>query len=260
MRYFIHLSYNGARYHGWQIQKNAPSVQDTLEQALGLLLGETVSVTGCGRTDTGVHAKDYWAHFDCHQEIINRRYLCYKINAILPSDIRVIDIFHVAPEAHARFDATARTYWYFIRTGKEPFRDGYSALASGCSAATDLDIESMNRAASLLLGTRDFTSFSKGHTQTKTNICTITRAHWFYDTEALNISRLLVYEVSADRFLRNMVRCMVGTLLEIGRGKQPVEWILQVLDGKNRSAAGNSVAPQGLFLWNIEYDNLKFLD
>lgn len=260
MRYFLHLSYSGTHYHGWQIQKNAPSVQATLEQALSLLVGEAVSVTGCGRTDTGVHAKDYWAHFDCQLDLKRRGFFCYKINAILPTDIRVFDIFAVSAESHARFDATSRTYRYFIRTAKEPFLDSCSAIPPGCSSQKELDIDAMNRAANNLLGTHDFTSFSKGHTQTKTNICTVTQAHWFYQKSSWSVSEMLVFEVSADRFLRNMVRCMVGTLLEIGRGKQPVEWILQVMDGKNRSAAGNSVAPQGLFLWNITYDNLKIID
>lgn len=255
MRYFLHLAFNGTRYHGWQIQRNAPSVQACLESALHLYLGDEITVTGCGRTDTGVHARDYWAHFDSAQDVKNRGLFTYKINAILPSDITVLGIFPVPTERHARFDATYRTYRYFLRFSKEPFCDGITA-APGTYGQTPLNITAMNEAAQLLLGTHDFTSFSKSHTQTKTNFCTVTVAHFLSstpDSPAPYLTPLLVFEVTADRFLRNMVRSLVGTLLEIGRGNRPVEWILQVLEGKSRSLAGNSVPAEGLFLWKVAY-------
>ena len=213
MRYFIHLSFKGTRYHGWQIQQNAPSVQAVLEHALFLFLGETVSVTGCGRTDTGVHAKDFWAHFDYTGNVFERGSVEYKINAILPPDIIIHRIFPVSGDCHARFGATSRSYRYFIRLQKDPFLDDLTA-APGTYSPMPLNVEAMNRASELLTGTH----------------------------------------------LRNMVRCMVGTLLEVGRGKKPVEWILQVLQEKNRSMAGHSVPAEGLFLWKVNYENLKTID
>ena len=259
MRYFIHLSFKGTRYHGWQIQQNAPSVQAVLEHALFLFLGETVSVTGCGRTDTGVHAKDFWAHFDYTGNVFERGSVEYKINAILPPDIIIHRIFPVSGDCHARFGATSRCYRYFIRLQKDPFLDDLTA-APGTYSPMPLNVEAMNRASEFLTGTHDFTSFSKLHSQTGTNICTVSAAGWHTSCPEFASASLLFFEVTADRFLRNMVRCMVGTLLEVGRGKKPVEWILQVLQEKNRSMAGHSVPAEGLFLWKVNYENLKTID
>ncbi|HHV04246.1 MAG: tRNA pseudouridine(38-40) synthase TruA [Bacteroidales bacterium] len=256
MRYFIHLSFNGTHYHGWQIQKNAPCVQAYLENALGRILRETVTVTGCGRTDTGVHAKDFWAHFNYTGNPFRCDVLTYKLNAILPHDIYVYDILPVPENLHARYHAVSRTYRYFVRRNKDPFLEGLSS-APGTYTQTPPDPEIMNKAARLLLGTHDFTSFSKLHSQTRTNTCTVMEAYWFVIQTDFGTAPLWVFQVTADRFLRNMVRCMVGTLLEIGMGKKPVEWILQLLTEKNRSLAGHSVPPEGLFLWKVNYDKLK---
>lgn len=253
MRYFVHLSFNGTCYHGWQIQKNAPGVQAFLEDALSRVLGGPVSVTGCGRTDTGVHARDFWAHFDSSGDPLGCDELTYKLNAILPDDIYVYDILPVPENLHARFHAVSRTYRYFMRMNKDPFLKGLSA-APGTYSPLLPDMDLMNRAALLLLGKHDFTSFSKLHSQTGTNNCTITEAYWSVTDLEPGIAPLWVFQVTADRFLRNMVRCMVGSLLEIGKRKKPVEWILQLLEEKNRSLAGNSVSPEGLFLWKVNYD------
>ena len=256
MRYFVHLSFNGTHYHGWQIQKNAPSVQASLEDALSRLLGESVTMTGCGRTDTGVHARDFWAHFNYTGNPIRCEGLAYKVNAILPGDIYVYDILPVPENLHARFHAISRTYRYFIRRNKEPFIESLTA-APGTYSPLLPDIDLMNKAAELLLGTHDFTSFSKLHSQTRTNICTVTEAYWFSMDLEMGTSPVWVFQITADRFLRNMVRCIVGSLLEVGKGKKPVEWILQLLEEKNRSLAGHSVPPEGLFLWKVNYDKLK---
>ncbi|HQB56308.1 MAG: tRNA pseudouridine synthase A [Bacteroidetes bacterium ADurb.Bin037] len=256
MRYFVHLSFNGTNYHGWQIQKNAPCVQAVLEDAISRVLGETVTVTGCSRTDTGVHAKDFRAHFNYTGNPFQCDVLTYKLNAILPPDIYVYDIFPVPENLHARFHAVSRTYRYYVRRNKDPFLGGLSS-APGTYCQTPPDMEMMNNAAGLLLGTHDFTSFSKLHSQTRSNICTVTEAHWFITHEELGVAPLWIFQVTADRFLRNMVRCMVGSLLEIGMKKKPVEWILQLLTEKNRSLAGHSVPPEGLFLWKVNYDKLK---
>ncbi|HNR28100.1 MAG TPA: tRNA pseudouridine(38-40) synthase TruA [Bacteroidales bacterium] len=255
MRFFVHLSFNGTHYHGWQIQKNARSVQAFLEDALGRVLRETVAVTGCGRTDTGVHALDFWAHFNYNGKPFGCEALTYKLNAILPNDIHIFGIFHVPENLHARYHAVSRTYRYYIRRNKEPFLEGMSS-APGTYAATPPDLDLMNQGAALFLGTHDFTSFSKLHTQTVSNTCTVTEARWFTQEQEFGMAPLWVFQVTANRFLRNMVRCMVGTLLEVEKGKKPVEWILQLLDGKNRSLAGFSVPPEGLFLWKVHYDKL----
>jgi tRNA pseudouridine38-40 synthase len=253
MRYFIHLAYNGGNYHGWQIQKNAPTVQARIEEALGCILGNTVSVTGCGRTDAGVHAKDFRAHFDCRKNLLDCEQLTYKVNAILPKDIHIYDIYPVHENRHARFDAKERTYKYFIRTGKEPFLHHVSA-APGTYAKQLPDMDLMNKAAALFIGTHDFTGFTKLHSNTSNHICTVTEAFWSVETPDFSVTPMWVFQVSANRFLRDMVRCMVGTLLEIGKEKKPVEWILQLMTEKNRSFAGHSVPAEGLFLWKVAYD------
>lgn len=242
-RYFIRLSYKGTNYHGWQIQPNAISVQEVLNKALSTILNSDINVVGCGRTDTGVHASDFFAHFDLiEMQIPDCEKLCFRLNRFLPNDIAVKDIFKVKEEAHTRFDAIARTYNYFITKDKNPFR-----LESHWKVPYELDLQKMNEAAKILFEYEDFTSFSKLHTDVKTNNCKIYHAEWKENGDEL------VFTVKADRFLRNMVRAIVGTLVEVGRGKIAVEDFRQVIESKNRSNAGSSVPGHGLFLAEIEY-------
>lgn len=255
MRFFILLSYDGSPYFGWQKQPNKISVQQVIEDALYTLLREKIEITGAGRTDTGVHAQKYYAHFDSNNNIIIKDpdFIIYKLNAILPKSVQIINIFEVPSESHARFDATSRTYKYYINTVKDPFASQYSYFYP-----YSLDIESMNQACQSMIGERDFTSLAKLHADTKTNICKVTTAKWeigaFYSTgNSENDKTHLVFTISANRFLRNMVRATVGTLLEIGRGKFPIEWLETVLNEKNRSSAGNSVPSNALFLSDITY-------
>ena len=252
MRYFIRLSFLGTRYSGWQIQQNAPSVQAQVTRALSLLLRESISVVGAGRTDSGVHALNYVAHFDAKSDITkNATEWCYKLNAILPSDISVSAVTPVPEGAHARFDALSRTYLYCIHGYKNPFIEPFSTF---CPLA--LDIDEMNSAASLLLGTHDFSSFSKLHGGSKTNICTVHQAFWSKQESCVHNMATeghLVFTISANRFLRNMVRAIVGTLIEAGRGKIPPKEICRILEKKERNAAGASVPAQGLYLYKIAY-------
>lgn len=241
-RYFIHLAYNGSRYHGWQIQPHSPSVQQTLEQCLSLKLGQTVSVTGCGRTDTGVHARNYYAHFDLENAISDAEALVNQLNAFLPEDIVVYRIWPVHPEFHARFDAVSRTYHYYLTRTKNPFHTQDAFYLYG-----DLDIEKMQQAADLLFEYEDFTSFSKVHTQVKTNNCKIMEAKW------LEQDGLLVFRIKADRFLRNMVRAIVGTLLEVGKDRMTLEEFRAVIERKDRCEAGTSMPAHALFLEEVEY-------
>lgn len=250
-RYFIKLAYDGRNYHGWQSQINAKSVQSEIEKCLTLKLGNTIRLTGCGRTDTGVHAKIYYAHFDLvltlENEAIQR--LINSINLFLPSDIVLYDLFEVTPEASARFDAISRTYKYYIHQKKNPFIDNYSLFHYG-----NLNLNAMQQASRVLFEYEDFTSFSKLHTQTKTNNCIILEANWqkFDDN--------LVFTISADRFLRNMVRAIVGTMLEIGKGTLSIEGFREVIESKNRSNAGFSVSGHALFLENISYPDKILLN
>lgn len=241
-RYFIHLAYNGANYCGWQIQPHAPSVQETLERCLSLKLGQPVHITGCGRTDTGVHARNYYAHFDLETGIDDCKELAYRLNVFLPPDIVIHRIYEVPADRHARFDAVSRTYHYYIARKKDPFHQGDAFFYYG-----DLDVEKMQQAADLLKEYTDFTSFSKLHTQVKTNNCTIMEARWFEQ------EGLLVFHIKADRFLRNMVRAIVGTLLEVGKGKLSIEDFRAVIDHKDRCSAGESVPAHALFLEAVEY-------
>ena len=241
-RYFIHLAYNGKNYCGWQIQPHAPSVQAELERCLGLKLGQPVHLTGCGRTDTGVHARSFYAHFDLEDPIDDCVELTYRLNVFLPSDIVVYKILEVDPSLHARFDALSRTYHYYISQSKNPFhQDDAFALF------VPLDVEMMQQAANLLFEYKDFTSFSKLHTQVKTNNCKIMEARWFEQ------DGLLVFRIKADRFLRNMVRALVGTLLEVGKGKMTLGEFRDVLEKKDRCAAGESVPAHALFLEEVNY-------
>lgn len=244
-RYFIHLAYNGSRYHGYQIQPHSDSVQQTLEQCLSLKLGQTVSITGCGRTDTGVHARNYYAHFDLENEIENVEMLSDQLNAFLPEDIAVYRIWSVPPDSHARFDALSRTYHYYITRTKNPFHIHDAFFLYG-----KLDVEKMQQAANILMDYEDFTSFSKVHTQVKTNNCKIMEARWFEQ------DGLLVFRIKADRFLRNMVRAIVGTLLEVGRGRMTLDEFHAVIERKDRCEAGTSVPAHALFLEEVEYNSV----
>ena len=242
-RYFIYLAYDGTRYHGWQIQPNGDSVQQQLTNALQTLLRrEVVEVTGAGRTDTGVHAKLMVAHFD-HDEAIGYTLLADKLNRLLPPDISVFKVEPVNAEMHARFSAKARRYEYYVTLAKSPFLRQYRYKLHKVP-----DFQLMNQAAKMLLEVEDFTSFSKLHTDVKTNICHVSRAEWSQVDDVT-----WVFNIQADRFLRNMVRAIVGTLLEVGYGKLSLSDFQQVILRKDRCSAGMSVPAQGLFLADIQY-------
>lgn len=241
-RYFLKLSYKGTNFHGWQIQENASSVQETINNALSLLIRSEINVVGCGRTDTGVHARQFYAHFDLDFTIEDLEKLIFKVNSFLCKDIYIQEIYKVSADLHARFSAKSRTYHYYIHQKKNPFNEELSYFFPH-----DLDLELMNRAAQILFDYNDFTSFSKSHTDTKTNLCTIKEAKWKASEEQL------VFHITADRFLRNMVRAIVGTLLEVGRHKMNLMDFRNVIEQKNRSKAGVSVPAHGLFLEEIIY-------
>ena len=239
-RYFLEIAYDGTNYHGWQIQDNSETVQGVLTTCLQhLLKDQGLKVTGCGRTDTGVRASHFYAHFDSDGDTTN---LVYKLNSYLPNDIAVYQLYEVGSECNTRFDATERTYKYFIHQLKDPFLDQYSWYMPH-----ELDVEKMNQAAKLVLGEKDFTSFSKLHTQTKTNNCSVSLAEWSRE------SHRLIFTISADRFLRNMVRAVVGTLIEVGKGKIEPQEVAEIIERKDRGEAGVSVPAKGLFLQNIKY-------
>ncbi len=256
MRYFITFSYDGTNYHGWQIQPNGISVQEVLQKALSTLLRTPIEVVGAGRTDAGVHARMMVAHFEVESqpfEVEKRNVkmdcaqLVYKLNKILPHDIAVQKVEPVADDMHARFSATSRTYHYYIHTRKDPFLRAYSWQVYG-----ELDFRKMNEAARILMEYTDFTSFSKVNTDTKTNLCTVTEAHWdALDAEGEPVAWR--FTVTANRFLRNMVRAIVGTLVEVGRGKLSLEGFRRVIEEKNRCSAGESVPGNALFLVDIKY-------
>jgi tRNA pseudouridine38-40 synthase len=248
MRYFIYLAYDGTRYHGWQIQPNGISVQETLMQALATFLRRDVEVVGAGRTDAGVHARLMVAHFDYDLKLCGAA-VADKLNRLLPPDISVYKVVPVKPEAHARFDATSRTYHYFVSTRKDPFNRHYA-----WHLFQTPDFERMNEAARALFEYTDFTSFSKLHTDVKTNNCRIMQAEWTQvgPTEWR-------FTIRADRFLRNMVRAVVGTLMEVGRGKLTVEGFRRVIEAKDRCSAGSSVPGNALFLVDITYPDELFL-
>lgn len=239
-RYFINLSYDGARYHGWQIQPNGISVQEVLNKALSTLLREGIEVTGAGRTDAGVNASLMVAHFDCSKPANDN--LAYKMNKFLPQDIAIHSIYQVNGEAHARFSATSRTYHYYIITEKSPF-EPYAYRYP-----LPLNFDMMNEAAKTLFDYTDFTSFSKLHTDVKTNNCKVTRAEW---KQVSDIK--WEFTITADRFLRNMVRAIVGTLIDVGRGAITVEQFKEIIEKKDRCSAGSSVPGNALFLADITY-------
>ena len=241
MRYFIELSYNGKNYHGWQIQPNAISVQEVLEKALSTLLRVKVGVVGAGRTDTGVHATQIFAHFDA-ENLLNETEFIYKLNSILPKTIVVANIFRVKEDAHARFHATKRSYEYKIITKKDPFLHEYTHLMK-----LPLDVLKMNQAASILLDYTNFRCFSKVKTEVHTFNCNISHAAWVLENNQL------VFHITANRFLRNMVRAIVGTLLNVGVGKIEVSAIHDIIKSEDRGAAGVSVPAQGLYLTKVEY-------
>ena len=241
MRYFIKLSYNGTPYHGWQIQPDTLTVQGVIETALSTLLKRPISIMGAGRTDTGVHATEMYAHFDYDIDLLNTN-LVYKLNAFLPKDIVIHDLFKVNKDAHTRFHATSRTYLYRITLGKNAFTYNNTYFVK-----QKLDVDKMNQASKILLDYRDFQCFSKTNTDVKTYYCNITTATWFFNNNELH------FTITADRFLRNMVRAIVGTMVNIGVGKLNIEDLHRIIASKNRSEAGFSVPAQALYLTKIEY-------
>ncbi len=252
-RFFLTLSYNGTGYNGWQAQDNTPNtIQQILQEKLSMILQEQVELTGCGRTDTGVNAKNYMAHFDsnCPDLIENKNHWVYKFNTVLPVSISVNNIHKVKDDAHARYHAEERTYFYFLHQQKNPFIENSSWYLYG-----DLDFELMNKAAALLLNYSDFTSFSKLHTQNKTNNCKITKALWQNSHE-----HEWRFTICADRFLRGMVRAIVGTLVLVGRKKISLEEFKKVIEAKDRTAAGQNAPAHGLFLTGIKYPTQLFID
>jgi tRNA pseudouridine38-40 synthase len=240
MRFFIKLSYKGTNYHGWQIQPNVSSIQGELNKALSVVIGEKIEVTGAGRTDAGVHAKQMFAHFDCQQDV-DELQLVFQLNSFLPKDITIYSIKLVGDNANCRFDALSRTYNYHIIQEKNSFIENAYLLHK------KIDVNAMNLACNYLLGKQDFTSFSKVNTQTATNNCNVMLANW------KQIEKQLIFTIKADRFLHNMVRAIVGTLLLVGEGKvKPVD-VKEIITKKNRAGAGPSVPAYALFLINIEY-------
>ncbi|UUW08855.1 tRNA pseudouridine(38-40) synthase TruA [Flavobacterium plurextorum] len=242
MRYFIQFAYNGTHYHGWQIQPNASSVQETLNKALSVLLNSSIILMGAGRTDTGVHAEEMYAHFDYDSDIDSKT-LIHKLNSYLPKDIAIFNLIKVHDDAHCRFDATKRTYEYHINTFKNPFLQDLSWYFN-----QKLDVALMNEAAKILLQHTDFQCFSKVHTDVNTFDCTIFEAYWKVENNKL------IFTISANRFLRNMVRAIVGTLVNIGLHKITLADLENIIASKNREKAGFSVPAHGLYLTKIYYD------
>ena len=246
-RYFIFISYDGSDYCGWQVQPNGNSIQKEIETALRILLRQSISITGAGRTDAGVHAKQMVAHFDS-ETLLDKSFLVEKMNKILPRDIAIHQIQEVSSGAHARFDAVSREYQYFATTGKDAFLHPFQYKITH-----PLNIELMNEASRILLEYIDFTSFSKLHTDVKTNNCRIKYAYWEQKEE------LYTFTICADRFLRNMVRAIVGTIIDIGRRKLSLEEFRSIIEAKDRCKAGASVPGQALFLTKVEYPENLFI-
>lgn len=247
-RYFIFISFKGTSYHGWQRQPGAVTVQEELEEALSTILREQISVTGAGRTDTGVHASSFCAHFDCTRgDLSGNNNIITRLNNFLSKDISVNSIRDVLPDANARFSAVSRTYKYFITNRKDPFREDFSLLCRW-----DLDVQLMNETEGILRRYTDFTSFSKLHSDVKTNNCRIYEAKWE------NTDNVLVFKIKADRFLRNMVRAIVGTTIDVGRKKITLREFEDIILANDRCKAGKSAPAKGLFLTEIEYPNELF--
>ncbi len=247
-RYFLEIAYDGTDFHAWQVQINAHTVQQEIHQALYPLIGKETETLGCGRTDTGVHAKQFYLHLDLENDFVIDE-LVYKLNRILPFSIAVFRIIPVTEDAHARYDATSRTYQYFIHSQKDPFLNGRSYFVF-----SQLDLDKMNHAATMMMKFTDFTSFSKLHTENKTNDCKITEAIWIRDNHQL------VFTITADRFLRNMVRAIVGTLLQVGKGKISPEQFCEIIERKNRGEAGESVPACGLYLQKVLYPYIPHIE
>lgn len=247
-RYFIYLAYSGENYCGWQIQPKAVSVQETIEKAMSTTLRTPISIVGAGRTDSGVHARVMMAHFDCDLGDLHPEQLTFKLNHFLPKDIAIQKIIEVNSEAHARFDALSRTYRYYMTTTKDPFNYNQKYKIYG-----DIDIDRMNACADVLKEYIDFTSFSKVNTDVKTFNCDIMYAQWE------NLVGDYVFTIKANRFLRNMVRSIVGTLLDAGRGKIGVDEMRAIIEAKDRGRAGFSAPGHALFLEDIEYPESTFL-
>ena len=243
MRFFITLSYDGTRYHGWQVQPNGPSVQEKLQWALSTILRQDIQVTGAGRTDAGVHARMMVAHFDVESMDFSLQDLTYKLNRLLPQDIAIQKMEPVSDEMHARFSATSRTYHYYIHTVKDPFLRAYS-----CELHYPLDFQLMNEAAAILMTYEDFGAFCKAHADVKTTLCHITAAQWHQTSTSS-----WYFEITANRFLRNMVRAVVGTLIDVGRGRLSLDDFRKVIEGKRRTEAGESMPANALFLEDVRY-------
>jgi len=247
-RYFIELSFNGTNYHGWQIQKNALSVQSVINETLSTILSENIMTVGAGRTDTGVHARYFIAHFDTQKNDLDKNTkLIYRLNRYLPDDIAIKKIIRVKNSSHARFDALNRTYQYFISKVKDPFNKEYSFYFNN-----SLDVKLMNRGAQILMKYKDFKSFSKLHSDVKTTICSIHRSKWKEEKNKI------IFSITADRFLRNMVRAIVGTLIDLGLKKITINDFKNIIESKERSNAGLSVPSAGLFLIKIDYPKNLF--
>ncbi|MBE0664149.1 MAG: tRNA pseudouridine(38-40) synthase TruA [Bacteroidales bacterium] len=248
-RYFIYLAYDGTAYHGWQIQPNGITVQQVLNDALSTVLRKPIMAHSAGRTDTGVHARQFYAHIDVGQRISSEEceQLVFSLNGILPKDIAVYEVFQVNPDMHARFSAISRTYEYIISRSKDPF-----LVNRAWFNTRQLDIDLMNQGAAILLEYNDFACFSKSNTQVKTYICSIMHARWEQHEQ------LLTFKITADRFLRNMVRAIVGTLTELGRGKISLNDLRRIIETGDRKLAGFSVPAEGLFLTEIKYpENMR---
>ena len=243
MRFFIILSYDGTRYHGWQVQPNGPSVQEKLQWALSTILRQDIQVTGAGRTDAGVHARMMVAHFDVETISYELQDLTYKLNRLLSQDIAIQKMESVSDEMHARFSATSRTYHYYIHTVKDPFLRAYS-----CELHYPLDFQLMNEAAAILMTYEDFGAFCKAHADVKTTLCHITAAQWHQTSPSS-----WYFEITANRFLRNMVRAVVGTLIDVGRGRLSLDDFRKVVEGKRRTEAGESMPANALFLEEVKY-------
>ncbi|MEH6407181.1 MAG: tRNA pseudouridine(38-40) synthase TruA [Leeuwenhoekiella sp.] len=250
MRYFIEIAYDGLPYHGWQRQPNGNSVQEEIENAFSTILRTKINIVGAGRTDAGVHAKQLFAHFDIEQNwsVQDCHQFTYRLNRFLPATIAIKKITAVSPDAHARFDATSRSYEYHVSLAKNPFNIEHAYYVQ-----QKIDISAMNEAAILLIGCKDFKCFSRSNTDVKTYICDVTEAFWEVRGDEL------IFRITANRFLRNMVRAVVGTLLDVGKGKEDKNHIKLVLASKDRGAAGTSAPAHGLYLVSVKYPEEIFL-
>lgn len=250
MRYFLKLAYNGTGFNGWQMQDNAPSIQQELTEKLHTILQQDISVTGCGRTDTGVHASEFYAHFDVEEKIaLDAQLFLHKMNTLLPWNIAVYELIEAKDDAHARFDATKRSYQYLISQQKDPFKPDQTYKFN-----IPLYVELMNKACAMLLGEHDFGCFCKSHGNNKTNICHVYHAEW------VEMNGLTTFHITANRFLRNMVRAIVGTMLDIGQERTSLEEFQLILASGDRTQAGRSVPAHGLYLTKVEYPPTIFLN